>query len=135
MVYYWCKSWKPGEARPVMAALQQLGLENRQGEYLWRPRVTSRTSASDRAVLGAYWEKGFRRKLSSIIRRHLVPMHLRRLRGKHRRPSAEKVNGYANARRRFGFQGVLPPNLPHGYTWVEPYERSGHVEKALGAEH
>jgi hypothetical protein len=127
--------WKPGEARPIIAALQRLGLEYRQGEYVWRPRVTRRTSALDRTVLAAYGGEGSRRELSSIIRRHLVPMHLRRLRGKHKRPSAEKVSGYAKARSQFGFQGVLPPDLPHGYTWVEPHERGGHVEEALGAEH
>jgi hypothetical protein len=120
--------WKPGEAKSVLTALQLLNLERRAEEYVWRPRLTRRTSVSDRALLAAYGEQQPDRRLPSIIRRHPVLMHLRRLKGKHKYPSRDKMNSYASARLKFGLQGVLPPTLPLGYTWVEPHERGGREE-------
>jgi hypothetical protein len=124
--------WQPEESRPVVAALVRMDLELREGEYICRPRITRRTSASDRALLADYGEAQPQGKLPSIVRRYLVQMHLRRLRGKHKSPSGGKASGYAEARSKFGFQGVLPATLPSGYTWVAPHERGGH-EEALDA--
>lgn len=120
--------WRPDESRPITIALQRLGLEYRGGEYIWRPRITRRTSVFDRAMLAAYGEEQPRHRLLSIVRRHWVPMHLRRLATWQERPGLLKVETYAEARRNNGLHGVLPPMLPPGYTWVEPHERGSPEE-------
>lgn len=122
-------AWRPGETRPIAEALAGLELERDGAGYIWRPRVTRRTRVADQSLLEAYGELRPDRHLARIVRRHWVPMHLRRLLGKHKRPHPEKVRMYSEARRQHGMHGVLREELPPGYTWVEPHERGGDGEE------
>jgi hypothetical protein len=118
--------WKPGETRPIAAALAAMGLERDGLDYLWRPRVTARTRSLDRTLLAAYGEAQPRGRLASAVRRHWVPMHIRRYdEWSGRSPSAAKRASYAEARRRYKMHGVLPEQLPENCTWVEPYDWGG----------
>ncbi|MHB8376250.1 MAG: hypothetical protein ACYDEB_04770 [Dehalococcoidia bacterium] len=112
-------AWTPGDIRPLDAALAAMGLERYGADYVWRPRVTSRTRSSERSLLVAYGETKARGRLARSVRRHWVPMHLRRY--TRRNPSAKKRADYAEARKSFGMYGVLPEDLPENCTWVEPY--------------
>jgi hypothetical protein len=107
-------------SRPIRLALQALDLEYCDGLYVWYPRVTRRTRVLDRTLLAAYGEASHAR-IRRIVRRHWVPMFLRRLTGG-RQPSPEKRADYARALRESGLYGVFRPELPEGYTWV-----TGHV--------
>ncbi len=114
-------TWTPDDTRPLAEAVAAMGLERDGADYAWRPRVTSRTRSSDRSLLAAYGETEARGRLARSVRRHWVPMHLRRY--TKRKPSAEKRVAYPEARKRFGMYGVLAEDLPENCTWVEPYSR------------
>ncbi|MBA3375633.1 MAG: hypothetical protein H0U00_07450 [Actinobacteria bacterium] len=122
-------AWRPGDTRSIAEALAAMGLERDGAAYVWRARVTRRTRVADRSLLEAYGEARPGRRLARIVHRHSVPMHLRRLRGKHKRPHPDKVRTYGDARRQYGMHGVLIEELPPGYTWVEPHERGGAGEE------
>ena len=68
-----------------------------------------------------------RGRLDRAVRRHWVPMHLRRY--TKRSPSPAKRRSYSEACQRHGMYGVLPADLPGDCTWVEPYDWSGEEEK------
>jgi hypothetical protein len=108
-------------ARPIRIALQALNLEFADGLYVWYPRVTRRTRTLDRALLAAYGEAS-QERLRRIVRRHWVPMHLRRLTGG-QQPSQEKRDGYVRGLREARLDGVFRPDLPLGYTWVAGHAR------------
>jgi hypothetical protein len=118
--------WRAVDTRPIVEALATMGLERIGAEYLWRPRVTRRTRSTDRSLLAAYGEAKARGRLARVVRRHLVPMHLRRFTEQSgRSPGEEKRRGYAHARQQYGMYGVLPEQLPRNCTWVRPHDRGG----------
>lgn len=115
-------AWTASETRPIAEAAATMGLGRDGTEYVWSPRVTSRTRASDRSLLRAYGEATARGRLDRVVRRHWVPMHLRRYTERSgRAPSHAKRASYPEMRRKFGMYGVLPEELPPNCTWVEPY--------------
>ena len=123
-------AWRPGDTRPLAAALATMGLERDGAYFLWRARITRRTRSSDRSLLVAYGEAQPQGRLARAVRRHWVPMHVRRFdEFSGRSPSAAKRASYAAARRRFGMYGVLPEELPEDCTWVEPYSWGGDDEE------
>ncbi len=121
-------TWKAGETRPLATALAAMGLERDGADYLWRPRVTTRTRSFDRTLLAAYGESSPRGRIAQSVRRRWVPMHVRRY--EMRRPSAEKRSTYAEARLRYRMHGILPEELPPDCTWVEPYSWGGEGAEA-----
>jgi hypothetical protein len=121
---------RASESQALANAVAQLDLEREGAAYIWRPRVTRRTSVSDRSVLAAYCESPSHR-LGQIVRRHYVPMHLRHM--IQRGVSDEKIDSYADARTKYGMQGLLPATLPEGYTWVEPYEWGADADDVVSA--
>jgi hypothetical protein len=121
--------WRAVDTRPIVQALATMGLERIGAEYLWRPRVTRRTRSTDRSLLAAYGEAKARGRLARVVRRHLVPMHLRRFTEQSgRAPGEDKRRGYAQARQHYGMYGVLPEQLPPNCTWVVPHDRGGNAE-------
>lgn len=119
-------AWRPGETRPIAATLAAMGLERDGADYLWRPRVTAATRSLDRSLLSAYGEASPRGRLARAVRRHWVPMHIRRYdQWSGKSPSAQKRATYAEARRRHKMHGVLPEQLPDDCTWVAPYDWGG----------
>ena len=118
-------AWSAIETRPIAEAAAAMGLARDGADYVWYPRVTSRTRSSDRSLLAAYGETKAIGSIARTVRRHWVPMHLRRYtEASHRAPSSAKRASYEEARREFGMYGVLPEMLPRGYTWVKPYSWS-----------
>jgi hypothetical protein len=114
---------RPSESQALGHALESMGLARDGADFIWRPHVTRRTSVSDRSVLAAYGEAQPRQRLQRIVRRYDVPMYLRHM--QQRGVGVEKIETYAEARVKYGMQGLLPPELPEGYTWVKPHERGG----------
>ena len=125
-------SWRAGETRPLAKALAEMGLERRGTDFIWHQRVGMKTRASDRSLLAAYGETQPGARFARTIRRHWVPMHLRRY--AERTPSTEKRLSYAEARKSFGMHGVLPAELPARCTWVAPHDRGGEGE-ATASQH
>lgn len=115
-------AWRPGESRPIAEALARMRLGSDGADFLWHPRVTEITRLSDRSLLKAYVEASPDRRLTRIVRRHWVPMHLREIPDGWR-ASPDKLDTYTKERHQNGMHGVLPEELPTGYTWVEPHER------------
>ncbi len=105
------------EAAATIAALSSMDLQSAGQSYLWRPRVTRRTRATDRELLAAYGEEEHTR-FTRIIKRHMVRMHRRESWA-----SYMKEQSYASALTKYRYRGLLPPELPVGYTWVIPHER------------
>ncbi len=116
-------AWRPDEVRPIAGALEEMDLQHEGAYWLWRPRIGGRARASDRSLLAAYGESKARGGIARSVRRHWVPMNLRRY--TRRAPSARKRATYAEARMRYGEQGRLPEELPPGCTWVKPYSWGG----------
>jgi hypothetical protein len=114
-------SARASESQALAHALESMELTRDGAAFVWRPRITRRTSVSDRSTLAAYGEEATRQRLRRIVRRHYVPMYLRHM--QQRGVSVEKIESYAEARLTYGMQGLLPAELPEGYTWVEPHER------------
>jgi hypothetical protein len=88
----------------------------------------ARRGSRDRSLLTAYGEGRPTGRLTYIVHRYWVPMHLRMLADWMYGASPEKKRNYAQARRQHGMYGVLPDTLPTGYTWVEPHSRGGEAE-------
>lgn len=126
-------AWSPGESRPIAEAFAGMGLERDGPDYLWRPRVTQRTRVTDKSLLEAYGEASPDRGLPRIVQRHWVRMHLRLLDMVTRRPDPRHVAEYADARRRYGWHGILPEVLPPDRTWVSAHERGGTATRAVDA--
>jgi hypothetical protein len=118
-------AWEPQETKPITHALAELELERRGADYLWVPKITERTRASEQTLLKAYGE-GAESQLRRVIRPHHVPAHLRKLQGRQKMASPDKLQTYAEARQKLGRYGIWPPDLPEGYTWVIDYERGGY---------
>lgn len=112
--------WSAADIRAIAVAIADMHLERKGHEYLWRPRVSSRTQVSDRAVLEANSKGRPPGRLELVVHHHLVPMHLRHY--TKRVPSSAKRDAYADARQRYGMFGVLPETLPPDCTWVAPYD-------------
>jgi hypothetical protein len=130
-------NWQAGETRPIAEAAAATGLARDGAEYVWYPRVTRRTRSTDRSLLAAYGESKASGSIARTVRRHWVPMHLRRFtEHSHRAPSSAKRASYGEARRGFGMYGVLPEVLPDGYTWVKPYSwgEDDTIEELVGLE-
>lgn len=120
--------WKAGDTRPIALALAAMGLERDGASYIWKPRITNRISAGDGALLRAFGETSEGEALVRTVRRHWVPMFLRHYSEEGgRSPSARNMATYAEARRRFQMQGVLPEELPPGCSWVSPHRRGKKV--------
>lgn len=106
---------------PIVLALQAGDYEWRNGGYVWHPGPSRRTSPRERVKIREMRRAGGR------VRRHLVPrrvpMRLRQY--VVRRPSAEKIATYSEARVRYHATDRLPEVLPPGCSWVEPYELGG----------
>jgi hypothetical protein len=117
--------WTIEEARALGPVLADMELEKDGADLIWRPRVTSRTRASDRSLLKAKGESRPTGRLRAKVRRHWVRMFLRQGDESYYRPSEQKKREYAEARRRYGMHGILPEELPEGYTWVKPHPRGG----------
>ncbi len=115
--------WRAVDTRPIAEALTVMGLDRDSGEYLWHPRVTGHTRSSERTLLAAYGEGKPRGRLDRAVRRHWVPMNLRRY--TKRSPSPAKRRSYSEARQHYGMYGALPAELPQNCTWVEPYDWGG----------
>lgn len=115
------------EVNAIVATLESMEIEQAGESYLWRPRLTRRSRAVDRELLAAYGEDQ-KSHLERIVRRHWVRMHLRRA-----EPSPDKVAGYKEALLKYGYRGLLRDNLPEGFTWVIPHERSRDSDRE-GAE-
>jgi hypothetical protein len=126
--------WRPGESKVLAAALAQMQLERDGVDYLWRPRVSRYTRVADRSLLTAYGDGRPTGRLARIVHRHWVPMHLRLLANWMYGASPEKRRTYALARLEYGMYGLLPEELPPGYTWVEPHARGGEPEEPEGAQ-
>lgn len=128
-------AWKPAEARLLEQAIAAMGLSREGSEIVWRSRFTRRTRSSDHSLLAAYGETRPAGRLARTLKRHWVPMNLRRFtESSGRKPSAAKRASYPEARRRFGMHGVLPEELPTGATWVEPYGWGGEGEEPTMAQ-
>jgi hypothetical protein len=112
----------------LAAALAEMQLERDGADYLWRPRVSGGTRVADRSLLRPYGEGAPSGRLARIVHRYWVPMHLRQLPDWMYGASPEKRRTYEQARREYGMYGVLPEELPAGYTWVEPHSRGGEAE-------
>jgi hypothetical protein len=116
-------AWSPTDTRAIRDAVTEFGLEHDGSEIIWRPRVSRRTRSADRSLLAAYGDTRARGGIERAVRRHFVPMHLRRYtETSGRAPSAKKRASYAEARVEYGMHGVFPEKLPEGYTWVKPYD-------------
>jgi hypothetical protein len=113
--------YTPETSRPIRLAVQALNLDFTDGLYVWYPRITPRTRVLDRTLLAAYGEAS-QERIRRIVRRHWVPMHLRRLTGG-KQASQEKREDYARALRESGLHGVFQPELPASYTWVIGHAR------------
>jgi len=123
--------WRAVDTRPIADTLAKMDVERNGADYLWRARVTQRTSASDRSLLASYGAAKPRGRLHRAVRRHWVPMHLRR----YTKASPEKRRTYAEARLKYGMHGVLPELLPANCTWVAPYDWGHDVEVTLREVH
>lgn len=109
------------EASAVVNALGGMDLERSGDLWSWWPVISQQTRTSDRQLLATYLKRS--RRARSVVRRHLVPMHLRWLEG-WKQASWDKTEGYQQARRKYRMHGVLPADLPDGYTWVEEHTRN-----------
>ncbi len=118
--------WSIEEARVLGPVLEEMDLEKDSADLLWRPRVTRRTRASDRSLLSAQGESKPAGRIRSGVNRHWVRMFLRQGNELYYRPSPQKKQDYDEARRRNGMHGILPKELPEGFTWVIPHPRGGH---------
>ncbi len=116
-------AWRSNDTRPLAETLAAMDLQRDDVDYLWLPRFSSRTRASDRSLLAAYGETKPQDRIAHSVRRHYVPMHLRHY--TRYSPSDRKRQTYAEKRRQHGMHGVLPEELPPGYSWVEPYDWGG----------
>jgi len=125
--------WQPSELKVLAVALAEMDLKRAGADYLWWPRVSRQTRIADRSLLTAYGEGKPTGQLARIVRRHWVPMHLRLLADWMRDASVDKRRTYGQARHDYGMHGVLPGELPAGYTWVEPHARGGDPEEPEGA--
>jgi hypothetical protein len=124
-------AWRPGETRPLAVALAAMGLERDGAAYVWYPRITNRTKVFDRSLMEAYGQTNEGSAAQSKVRRHWVPMFLRRYsETSGRAPSHDKHASYAEARMQFKMYGVLPEKLPPGCTWVKPHSRGSGAEAA-----
>lgn len=120
----------PEEAGSILLALGGMDLEFADGEHIWRPRLSRRTSARERSRIRAARSTEAGKRLARRIQTRLVPMHLRHL--KQRRPGVEKQRTYEAALRQNKAFGRLPAKLPPGATWVRPF-RIGREGEAIEA--
>lgn len=123
-------AWRVADICVLAEVLVAMQLERDDEDYLWRPRVSRGTRASERSLLAAYGETKPRGQIARNVRRHWVPMTLRRY--TLRSPSFGKRATYAEARVRYGEHGRLPEELPPDCTWVEPYSWGGDDEAEPG---
>jgi hypothetical protein len=116
------------EHQVVSHALDLMRLERRGKTYVWQPRVDRHTLTTDNATLEAYGDSEPGRNARRLVRRHVVPMFVRRL-AAGQATSAEKRESYADARRAARMQHSLAPELAVGYTWVREHQRGGDREE------
>lgn len=113
-------SFTAAESMPIVLALQAGDYAFVDGEYRWHPRITRRTSATDRVRIAAHRGSAAGQRLARHIAPRMVAMRIRRLH-QGRQPRPGKVATYAEALRTNGMVGRLPDTLPPGCTWVAPY--------------
>lgn len=111
-------SFDGAAAMPILLRLQTGDFAFRDGEYIWHPRLSRRTSPRERTRLLAAREQT-EAALRRILAPRMVPMRLRHLIVY--TPTLRKVASYAAARRRYHMEAKLPEQLLPGHTWVEPY--------------
>lgn len=118
----------PELAGAVLIALGGMDLDHVQGEHIWRPRLSRRTSAREHVRIRSARNTEGGRHLARRIQARLVGMHLRHY--VTRRPSAEKQRTYAAALHEHHAGLRLPADLPEGATWVKPF-RIGRQGEAI----
>lgn len=110
----------PEEAGTVLIALGAMDLDFVDGERIWRPRLSRRTSARERARIRSARTTEIGKRLASRVQTRLVGMHLRYL-APGWNPSKEKLATYEAALRQNKVVGRWPRELPTGATWVRPF--------------
>ncbi len=107
-----------GASSPIVLRLQAGDYEFRDGEYVWFPRLSRRTSPRERVRLLAARTQSEPR-LQRILAPRMVPMIVRTyVRGR----MGRKHDSYAAALERYHMKNRLPETLLPNQTWVEPYE-------------
>lgn len=119
----------PELAGSVLIALGSMDLDFVDGEHIWRPRLSRRTSAREHVRIRSARNTEGGRRLARRIQARLVGMHLRHYVS--RKPSAEKQRTYAAALREHHAGLRLPADLPEDATWVKPF-RVGSEGQAIG---
>lgn len=103
---------------PILLRLQAGDFEFRSPEYVWQAAISRRTSPRERTRILAARERGG--GYERLLAPRMVPMHLRQYRLRH--PGAEKIRTYSAKRVQYHMEHQLPPALPPGASWVEPYQ-------------
>ena len=117
-----------GARRAVQVVVSTLCVEGVLGEeiggsqepvYVWAPVVQPGNRVTDRDTIAAYQEH-----MARHVREHEVGLHLRRL------TVSEVATRYREAQYRSEWAAAgcpwwLPPDLPHGYTFVRQHVRGG----------
>jgi hypothetical protein len=103
---------------PIILHLQTGDFEFRDGQHVWKPRLTRRTSVRDRALIGEA-QGSSESRMRRIIAPRMIPMRLRHY--VQRNPSSLKRATYSAARAKYHMELQLPEVLQPGYSWVKPY--------------
>lgn len=109
----------PAASLPILLTLQST-FEFADGFYVWRPRLTRRTSPRERTTIVASRERT-RERFERILAPRMVSMHLRQYVSGERHPSQEKIDSYQWALDHYHMRGRLPDQLAADQTWVEPF--------------
>jgi hypothetical protein len=108
-------------ATPILLRLQAGDFERSDGEYVWYPRISPRTSARERNRLQAAREANAPR-LRRILKPRMVPAHIRQYTPESgRSASPHKIATYQWARQHYHIWASTPDELPPLATWVEEY--------------
>lgn len=121
------------EAGTVVIALGAVDLGFVDGEHIWRPRLTRRTSARELARIRTARSTEAGKMLARRVATRLVGMHLRYL-APGWSASAEKQATYQEALARFKPGRRLQQQLPPGATWVKPFRLGRRGEEPADAE-
>ena len=121
------------EAGTVLIALGAMDLGFVDGEHIWRPRLTRRTSARERARIRSARSTEAGKLLARRVETRLVGMHLRFL-APGWSASAEKQASYQEALAKFKPGRRLRQQLPPGATWVKPFRLGRRGEEPSAAE-
>lgn len=110
----------PEEAASILIALGAMDLDFVDGEHVWRPRLTRRTSARERGRIRTARSTETGKRLARRVETRLVGMHLRFL-APGRKASSQKQSTYQEALAKYRPGPRLQRELPLGATWVKPF--------------